>query len=47
MPLSWSSSVTDQGSWPPSSTETDQRADRKFRQGFIGGPAVAEGSEKL
>ena len=44
MPLSWSPSVTDQGSWPPS-TETGQRPDRKFRPGFTGAPAVAEGSE--
>ena len=27
------------------STEIDQRVDKKFRQGFTGTPAVAEGSE--
>ena len=37
--------VTDQGSWPPESIEIDKRPDKKFRQGFIGVPAIAWGSK--
>ena len=40
-------SVTDQGSWPPKLVEIDYRPDKKFRQGSIGAPAIAVGSQTL
>ena len=42
--LPWGRGVIDQGSWFPSSTETDQRLNKKFGKGFIRVPATAERS---
>lgn len=37
--------VTCQGSWPPLSIDIYKRPNKKLRQGFIGAPAIARGSE--